>query len=103
LFAARPWPNLRGEEKSGSRFRRRQQQRCCCRAPPPAHAEFEIQEATIEQGEIQIQYSGAEHWGLAGPEYDPLRQSHELELQMGITDDWLLSVLALKLNAQLDF
>jgi hypothetical protein len=71
--------------------------------PPPAHAEFEIQEATIEQGEIQIQYSGAEHWGLAGPEYDPLRQSHELELQMGITDYWLLSVLALKLNAQLDF
>jgi hypothetical protein len=58
----------------------------------PAHAEFEIQEATIEQGEIQIQYRGAEHWGLADPEDDPLRQSHELELQMGITDYWLLSV-----------
>ena len=67
----------------------------------PALAEFEIQEADIEKGEIEIQYFGAEHWGLpdtggatgnAEDEEAPLRQSHELQFQMGITDWWLLSL-----------
>jgi hypothetical protein len=64
-------------------------------------AEFEIQEADIERGEIEIQYFGAVHSGLpdtggatgdAEEEEAPLRQSHELQFQMGITDWWLLSV-----------
>jgi hypothetical protein len=58
----------------------------------PAFAEFEIQEADIEKGEIELEYRGALHWGLADPDFDPLRQSHEFEMQMGITDYWLISV-----------
>jgi hypothetical protein len=67
----------------------------------PVLAEFEIQEADIEKGEIEIQYFGAVHSGLpdaggaigdAEEEEAPLRQSHELQFQMGITDWWLLSV-----------
>lgn len=73
--------------------------------PKPALAEFEIQESNIEKGEIEIQYFGAVHWGLpnkggsagnaignAEEEEAPLRQSHELQFQMGITDWWMLSV-----------
>jgi hypothetical protein len=72
--------------------------------PKPALAEFEIQEADIEKGETEFQYFGAVHWGLpknasaAGDAIDaeqkdaPLRQSHELQYQMGITDWWLLSL-----------
>jgi hypothetical protein len=58
----------------------------------PALAEFEIQEADIERGEIELEYRGALHWGLADPGFDPLHQSHEFEMQMGITDYWLISV-----------
>jgi hypothetical protein len=67
----------------------------------PVLAEFEIQEADIEKGEIEIQYFGAVHSGLpdtggaigdAEEEEAPVRQSHELQFQMGITDWWLLSV-----------
>jgi hypothetical protein len=67
----------------------------------PVLAEFEIQEADIEKGEIEIQYFAAVHWGLpdsgaaagdAEQEEAPLRQSHELQFQMGITDWWMLSV-----------
>jgi hypothetical protein len=67
----------------------------------PVLAEFEIQEADIEKGEIEIQYFGAVHSGLpdtggaigdAEEEEAPLRQSHELQFQMGITDWWLLSI-----------
>jgi hypothetical protein len=67
----------------------------------PVLAEFEIQEADIEKGEIEIQYFGAVHWGLpntggaigdAKQEEAPLRQSHELQFQMGVTDWWMLSV-----------
>jgi hypothetical protein len=67
----------------------------------PVLAEFEIQEADIEKGEVEIQYFGAVHSGLpdsggaigdAEEEEAPLRQSHELQFQMGITDWWLLSV-----------
>jgi hypothetical protein len=70
----------------------------------PALAEFEIQESTIDPGEIQLQYRGAWHSGLpAGEdvadldplpdiEEAPLRQSHEFELQMSVTSHWLLAL-----------
>lgn len=67
----------------------------------PVLAEFEIQEAGVEKGEVEIQYFGAAHWGVpdtgaasgnAEEEEAPLRQSHELQFQMGITDWWMLSV-----------
>jgi hypothetical protein len=57
-------------------------------------AEFEIQEAGIEKGEVELEYRGAYHWGLPQAEEDeevPLRQSHDFEIQMGITDWWMIS------------
>ncbi|HZP10279.1 hypothetical protein [Methyloceanibacter sp.] len=79
----------------------------------PAHAEFEIQEATIEKGEVQVEYRGAVHWGVpkadkeggAGnnesqavdfdQEEAPVRQSNELELQYSVTDWWMVSLFTL--------
>lgn len=70
----------------------------------PATAEFEIQESTIDPGEIQLQYRGAWHSGippqeeaadldpLPDIEEAPLRQSHEFELQMSPTSHWLLAL-----------
>ena len=72
----------------------------------PVLAEFEIQESTIDPGEIQLQYRGAWHDGLPSisteeadedallpaDEEAPLRQSHEAELQMSVTSHWLLAV-----------
>jgi hypothetical protein len=72
----------------------------------PVLAEFEIQESTIDPGEIQLQYRGAWHEGLPSisteeaeedvllpaDEEAPLRQSHEAELQMSVTSHWLLAV-----------
>jgi hypothetical protein len=61
-------------------------------AAKPALAEFEIQEAQIEKGEVQLSYRGAAHWGLPGGEEEPpLVQSHEFEAQYSLTDWWLLS------------
>jgi hypothetical protein len=79
----------------------------------PVLAEFEIQEAGIEKGEVELEYRGAYHWGLPKSEPEgeaagnadeeeqgeveeegeevPLRQSHDFEMQMGITDWWLIS------------
>jgi hypothetical protein len=58
----------------------------------PARAEFQIQEAQIEKGEVQLSYRGAVHWGLpAGEEEPPLDQSHEFEAQYGLTKWWLFS------------
>jgi hypothetical protein len=60
----------------------------------PVLAEFEIQEAGIEKGEVELEYRGAYHWGLPLVEEDeevPLRQSHDFEMQMGITDWWMIS------------
>jgi len=60
----------------------------------PVLAEFEIQEAGIEKGEVELEYRGAYHWGLPQVEEDeevPLRQSHDFEIQMGITDWWMIS------------
>ena len=59
----------------------------------PAQAEFEIQEADIEKGEVQLSYRGAVHWGLPGGQEEPLLvQSHELEAQYGLTNWWLFSL-----------
>lgn len=70
----------------------------------PAAAEFEIQESTIDAGEIQLQYRGAWHSGLPAreavadigllpdDEEAPLRQSHEFELQMSPTSRWLVAL-----------
>jgi hypothetical protein len=66
-------------------------------AAGPALAEFQIQEAGIEQGEVEIEYRGAYHWGVPRPSEanenaNDLIQSHDIELQMGITDWWLIQV-----------
>src|SRR5262245_24959921 len=63
----------------------------------PAFAEFEIQEANSEKGEVEIEYRGAYHWAVpevtnVNENANDLVQSNELELQMGITDWWMISV-----------
>jgi hypothetical protein len=74
---------------------------CLAYLANPASAEFEIQESTIDPGEIQLQYRGAWHSGLPkgetgfvlpDDEEAPLRQSHEFEIQMSPTSHWLLAV-----------
>jgi hypothetical protein len=81
----------------------------------PVLAEFEIQEAGIEKGEVELEYRGAYHWGFprtekeeAGEDVEeggagaldteeaeaPLRQSHDFETQWGATE-WLLLSLTL--------
>jgi len=72
----------------------------------PAQAEFEIQEAGVEKGAKELEYRGAVHWGISmsnateGDQADegggdeeegPLRQSHDLEFEYGLTDRWLFS------------
>ena len=65
----------------------------------PVLAEFEIQEAGIEKGEVELEYRGAYRWGLPTVQAEegeeepeiPLRQSHDFEMQMGITDWWMIS------------
>ena len=61
----------------------------------PVIAEFQIQEAGIERGQGEFEYRGAYHWGV--PQATPtnenandLVQSHEIELQYGITNWWLM-------------
>jgi hypothetical protein len=63
----------------------------------PALAEFQIQEAEWDRGEIELEYRGAYHWGVpqvteANPNASDLVQSHEFEMQMGITDWFLIQV-----------
>ena len=62
----------------------------------PAFAEFEIPEVDIDKGSIEAEYRGAQHWGLPEPapeeEIEALRQSHELEIQLGITDFWAVRI-----------
>jgi hypothetical protein len=62
-----------------------------------AVAEFDIQEAGIEKGEVEIEYRGAYHWGVpevtdANLNANDLVQSHDIELQMGINDWFLIQV-----------
>lgn len=64
----------------------------------PAGAEFEIPEVDAEKGAFEAEYRGASHWGLpriddaedGEDDLDLLRQSHEVELQYGLTDWWML-------------
>jgi hypothetical protein len=63
----------------------------------PVLAEFQIQEAGIEKGEVEIEYRGAYHWGVPeatdeNENANDLVQSNELELSMGISDWWLIQV-----------
>jgi hypothetical protein len=63
----------------------------------PVLAEFDIQEAGIEKGEVELEYRGAYHWGVPQVTDDNENandtvQSHELELQMGINDWFLIQV-----------
>ena len=75
-----------------------------------ALAEFEIQESNIEKGAVELEYRGAVHWGFpkaekkeAGEDDEagaaqeeeaeiPLRQSHELEVEYGVTEWWLVTL-----------
>ena len=70
----------------------------------PALAEFEIQKSQVEKGEVELEYRGAVHWGFpedsSGAEQGALaeedeaeflRQSHDLELQYGLTERWMFS------------
>jgi hypothetical protein len=41
-------------------------------ASEPAFAEFQIQEAGIEKGEVEIEYRGAYHWGVPSATDAPL-------------------------------
>ena len=72
--------------------------------PKPAVAEFEIQESQVEKGEVELEYRGAVHWGFpedaSGAEQGALaeeaeaefvRQSHDLELEYGLTERWLFA------------
>ena len=66
-------------------------------AKEPAFAEFNIQEAGIEKGEVELEYRGAYHWGVpqvtdANENANDLVQSHEIELQMGINDWFLIQI-----------
>jgi hypothetical protein len=76
----------------------------------PAFAEFEIQEAGVEQGEVELEYRGAVHTGFPKKEREEaeddddeegaveeeeegefLRQSHDFEVEYGISDRLLFS------------
>lgn len=74
-----------------------------------ALAEFEIQESQVEKGEVEFEYRGAVHSGFPRREREEaeeeeeggaleeeeegefLRQSHDFELQYGITERWMIS------------
>jgi hypothetical protein len=73
----------------------------------PALAEFEIQEAGIEKGEVELEYRGAVHWGFPNAERGEaeddgaldteeaeasLRQSHDFEAEWGVNNWWLLAI-----------
>jgi len=79
----------------------------------PVLAEFEIQEAGIEKGEVELEYRGAYHWGFPSGEREAvegeeegeeggaldteeaealLRQSHDFELEWGVTNWWLVAI-----------
>jgi hypothetical protein len=63
----------------------------------PAYAEFQIQEATIEKGETELEYRGAYHWGVPeatdnNENANDLVQSHEFELQYSPANWWLMQI-----------
>jgi hypothetical protein len=72
-----------------------------------AFAEFEIQESQVEKGEVELEYRGAVHSGFPRREREAagedegvleeeeegefLKQSHDFEIQYGITERWMIS------------
>jgi hypothetical protein len=59
----------------------------------PAFAEFQIQEASIEKGQVEFEYRGAYYWGVpeataTNENANDTVQSHELELSYGLTNWW---------------
>jgi hypothetical protein len=75
-----------------------------------ALAEFEIQESQVEKGEVEVEYRGAVHSGFPRREREAaeedeeeggvleeeeegefLKQSHDFEIQYGITERWMIS------------
>ena len=81
--------------------------------PDVAFAEFEIQETQVEKGETELEYRGAVHWGFPRAEREAaeeaeeegeeggaleeeeegefLRQSHDFEIQHGVTERFMFS------------
>jgi hypothetical protein len=75
----------------------------------PALAEFEIQESGVEKGEVELEYRGAVHDGFPKTEREDaeeegeggateeeeegefLRQSHDFEIEYGLTERFLIS------------
>jgi hypothetical protein len=76
----------------------------------PALAEFEIQETQVEKGEIELEYRGAVHDGFPRTEREEadeeeeeggaleeeeegefLRQSHDFEIEYGLTERFLIT------------
>ena len=60
-----------------------------------ASAEFQIQEAGIEQGQAEFEYRGAYHWGVPeatenNENANDLVQSHEFELEHAFINWWLM-------------
>src|SRR5262245_55742714 len=74
-----------------------------------ALAEFEIQESGVEKGEVELEYRGAVHDGFPKTEREDaaeegaggaaeeeeegefLRQSHDFEIEYGLTERFLIS------------
>ncbi len=71
-----------------------------CASSPALAVDFEIQEATVEKGEIELEYRGSVFDGqprLSAEEGEeeedeaPLDHAHDVELQLGLTDRFMLS------------
>jgi hypothetical protein len=65
--------------------------------PKHALAEFQIQEASIEQGETEFEYRGVYYWGVpkvmpSNENANDLVQNHEFELHYGPTNWWLVQL-----------
>lgn len=70
---------------------------CLAVSSPPAFAEFEVPGVDATKGELELEYRGARHWGYPrrdpdSGEIDALKQSHEVEIEYGLTDWWMLRV-----------
>ncbi len=61
---------------------------------PIARAEFELKGARIDAGEIELEYRGSAHSNLPeGNDEAPVRQSHDIEYEVGVTDMWGVSAV----------
>lgn len=59
-----------------------------------AHAEFELKGARVDRGEFEIEYRGSAHSNLPDSgEDEPVRQSHDIEYEYGLTDMWAVSAV----------